>query len=169
MLRRFSAALLAASVVVLFAPKANAQFEYHKNYIGARIGVGAIGSAFSLGGDYEYGITNPGEVGPGRIGIGGTLDWSHWSDGIWSVNWIPIAVMGYYHLDLENKKLDPFAGIGLGFWIFNSSPSGWLGYSSGLSLTGQLGIRYFFQPNLAAQARLGFGASLLSVGIDYKF
>jgi hypothetical protein len=168
MIRKLSAAMLAVMMVAFFASNASAQFEKGKNYIGARIGFGAIGFGFSLGADYEYGITNPNEVGPGRIGIGGTLDWSHYSSGVYGVTWIPISVLGYYHLDLDNKNLDPFAGIGLGYWIVSSSPSGYT-YSSGIEPVGQLGVRYFFQPNLAAQARIGFGASALSVGIDYKF
>ncbi len=174
MLHKLYTAFLAAFVVAAFASTASAQFEKGSNYIGARLGIGAIGSAFSFGADYEYGITNVGEVGPGRIGIGGTIDYSHWSDGFISYTWIPIGIMGYYHLDLDNKKLDPFGGLGLGYEIVNASWAGgnipWsAGYSSGLFIAGQIGIRYFFQPNLAAQARLGFGASLISVGIDYKF
>ncbi len=174
MLRKLSAALLAATVIAVFAPKANAQFQYHKNYLGARIGVGSLGSAFSFGADYEYGITKPGEFGSGRVGVGAILDYSHWSDGFWSYTWIPIGVMGYYHLNLDNKNIDPFAGIGLGYEILNSSWSGFgfsgsAAYGSGIFFAGEIGLRYFFQPNLAAQARLGFGASLFSVGVDYKF
>ncbi|MGO9480560.1 MAG: hypothetical protein ACLP05_02090 [Candidatus Kryptoniota bacterium] len=175
MINKLSATLTAAFVTVILASTANAQFQKDQNFLGARIGIGSLGSAFSFGADYEYGINNPGDFGPGRVGIGATIDYSHWSDGYWSYTWIPIGVMAYYHLNLDNNKLDPFAGLGLGYEIFNSSwgglygLSGSAGYGSGVFFAGQIGIRYFFSPNLAGQARLGFGASLLSVGLDYKF
>jgi len=172
MIRKLSTFALAAMMVAFFATKASAQFEKDKNYLGARIGLGFIGSGVSLGADYERGITNPGEVGPGRIGIGGTIDYWGWSDVYWSYSWIPIAAMGYYHLDLENKNLDLFGGLGLGYEIVSISDkvSGFSyggSYSSGVYFTGQLGIRYFFSPNLAVQGRLGF--NILSAGVDYKF
>jgi hypothetical protein len=159
----------------------NAQFDKGQNYVGGRIGIGYYGSAFSFGADYEYGFADVGEYGPGRIGIGGTIDYWGWSDGsgdnYWSYSWVPIGVMAYYHLNLDNRKLDPFGGVGLGYEVvtatwhssYSSLYNGSAGYSSGIYITGQVGVRYFFSPNLAAQARLGFGASLLSVGLDYKF
>lgn len=171
----FTSLVVLIFAVALSTRPAAAQFEKQRNFIGARIGIGAIGSAFSFGADYEYGITNPGEVGPGRIGIGGIVDYSSWSDGLVSYSWIPIGVMGYYHLNLDNNRLDPFAGLGLGYEIFNASWKGpygysWsAGYNSGIFVAGDVGIRYFFQPNFAIQARLGFGSSLVSAGIDYKF
>jgi hypothetical protein len=180
MRRTFALLGIVTAALWLFSQPAQAQFDKGRSYLGARIGIGYYGSAFSFGADYEYGFADVGEFGPGRVGIGGTIDYWGWSDGsgdnYWSYSWIPIGVMAYYHLNLDNRNWDPFGGIGLGYEIVNAtwhssfgSYSGTAGYSSGVYLTGQIGIRYFFSPNLAAQARLGFGASLLSVGLDFKF
>lgn len=45
------AALLTAVIMV---QPASAQLEKQRNFLGARIGIGAIGSAFSYSADYEY-------------------------------------------------------------------------------------------------------------------
>ena len=60
--RKLFVTFLAASLfAVTFAARpAAAQFEKGRSYLGARIGIGAIGSAFSFGADYEYGLTNLG-------------------------------------------------------------------------------------------------------------
>ncbi len=41
--------------------------------------------------------------------------------------------------------------------------------AGGFTIGGSAGIRYFFNDNWAAQARVGFGFYLLAVGVDYKF
>ena len=178
MLRKLSTALFAALVVAFLAPKANAQFENQKNYAGAHIGLSGVGSALTLGLDYERGITNPGDVGPGIIGVGGLFDYFSYSEsglyGKWT--YMDFGVSGMYHFVLDNKKIDPFLGLVLGYevasWSWNSGYNN-LGLGSptagGFTLGGSAGIRYFFSDNLAAQARVGFGFYILAVGIDYKF
>ncbi len=176
MLRKLSAALIAAFVMAFFAPKANAQFEYGKNYIGPHIGLSGVGSALTLGADYERGITQVGEVGPGIIGIGGMFDYFSYGDAALYGKWtyIDIGVSGMYHFVLDNKKWDPFLGLVLGYeiasWSWNSGYSGLASPSAGgFALGGSAGIRYFLSDNLALQARVGFGFYLLAVGVDFKF
>ncbi len=178
MLRKLSVALFAAFVVAFFAPKANAQFENQKNYAGAHIGLSGVGSALTLGLDYERGITSPGEVGPGIIGIGGLFDYFSYGDAALAGNWtyIDFGVSGMYHFVLDNKKWDPFLGLVLGYevasWTWNSGYSG-LGLGSptagGFTLGGSAGVRYFLSDQWALQARVGFGFYILAVGVDYKF
>ena len=41
--------------------------------------------------------------------------------------------------------------------------------ASYLEFGGFVGGRYYFSPNLAAQAELGYGLGILNIGIAYKF
>ena len=78
---------------------------------------------------------------------------------------------------LKDTRWDPFVGLGLGFVIiisrysgpafgdgFNPSSS----YGSGIFITGQLGARYFFSPNMAIRAEYGFGYMPFAVGFDFR-
>ncbi len=177
MLQKLFMGFLAAFVVASLASTANAQFENQKNYGGVHIGLSGVGSALTLGLDYERGITNPGEVGPGIIGIGGLFDYYHYSEdfagygGGWT--YIDFGVSGMYHFVLDNKKWDPFLGLVLGYEVATWSWNGASYYSSptagGFTLGGSAGIRYFLNDNWALQARVGFGFYILAVGVDYKF
>jgi outer membrane protein W len=177
MLHKIYATFLAAFVVASFASTASAQFENQKNYAGVHIGLSGVGSALTLGLDYERGVTDIGQVGPGIIGIGGLFDYYHWSEndfgfgGSWT--YIDLGVSGMYHFVLDNKKLDPFLGLVLGYEIATWSWSGVSGISSptagGFTLGGSAGIRYFLSDNWALQARVGFGFYIFAVGVDYKF
>ncbi|HEY9167646.1 MAG TPA: hypothetical protein VIS48_15940 [Candidatus Kryptonia bacterium] len=177
MLRKLSALLLVGMMVAFFTSTASAQFEYGKNYAGVHVGLSGVGSALTLGLDYERGITNPGEVGPGIIGIGGLFDYYHYSEdfggfgGGWT--YIDFGVSGMYHFVLDNKKWDPFLGLVLGYEIASWSWSGISGLYSptagGFTLGGSAGIRYFLSDNWALQARVGFGFYIFAVGVDYKF
>lgn len=162
MLRQLSTVTLVVMMVALFSSKAHAQFENQKNYAGAHIGLGYYSSGLVLGLDYERGITEIGQAGPGIIGIGGLLDFSSYSYPGGNGTYFGLGVSGMYHFVLQDRKWDPFIGLVLGY-------QGSSYYSSGLFpfITG--GIRYFFSDNLAVQARLGWDFYYLAVGVDYKF
>ncbi len=167
----------------LITSTANAQFVKGGNYIGAHIGLSGVGSAITLGLDYERAITDPGEVGPGIIGIGGVFDYFTYGSnefgysdvGTWT--YIDFGVSGMYHFVLDNKKLDPFVGLILGYEVASWSWKGDYSYlnkyyspsAGGFTLGGSVGIRYFINDNLALQARAGFGFYLVAVGVDFKF
>ncbi len=169
-----------AMLCILSATAAQAQFETDHSYIGPHLGLGSYESSVSFGGVFEYALTQPGEAGPGRIGIGATVDYWSWSGGsgnyyYWSYSWIPIGVFGAYHFVLPNRKWDLFTGLGLGYIAVNASwhrPDGGLietssaAYGSSLYWSGTAGARYFFSPGFALHGRLGWGASVLSVGVD---
>lgn len=173
-------ALAAITAIMILSAPAQAQFETGQTYIGPHLGLGSFESSVSFGGDVEYGLTKPGEAGPGRIGIGGTVDYWRWSGGTgygytWTYSWVPVGFFGAYHFVLDNRKWDLFAGLGLGYLIVNSSlrgPDGGIietgapAYSSHVYWSGVAGARYFFSPTLALHGRLGWGASVLSVGLN---
>ena len=70
---------------------------------------------------------------------------------------------------MENKKFDPFIGLGLGYYIV-TEPSGYPGssYNSGIYFIGTLGMRYFLSENMAFYADAGAGAGALHVGLSFK-
>ena len=175
--------LLALSMTVILAPNANAQFENKRNYAGVHLGAGASGGAFDLGLDYERGITNIGEVGPGIIGIGGLLDYYSYSYGYYydafypsetgTLTYFDLGLTGMYHFVLQDRSFDPFLGLVLGYQSVTWSAPGVAPfaapYNSGLILGASAGLRYFFNRNWSAQARVGFGFYTFALGVDYSF
>ena len=186
MVRKIFTGCLSLVALAFLTPNAHAQFANQMNYLGPHVGLSGVGSTLTLGLDYERGITNVGEVGPGIIGIGGIFDYYSYSDnpggygGTWT--YVDIGVTGMYHFVLADKKWDPFLGIYLGdeisSWSWGSSAKAYyaeLGIPTpsetggGFTLGGSAGVRYFFSPNWAAEARVGFGFYILALGVDYSF
>jgi hypothetical protein len=154
----------------LFVPgRAAAQYGASQKYLGGHIGLSAYGStaAFGVSGEVSYND---------RIGIGAWLDyWSYGYSNFYDLRYIAVAGTGAYHFPVRsNPKLDPFAGLALGYFIVSDSYNGpgndpgYTGSSSRIFLGGFGGIRYFFKPSLAGVARIGFGASYLTVGLDFR-
>ena len=83
-----------------------------------------------------------------------------------------------YHYPLDDKKLDPFFGAGLGYEHFSiGGPScvfGGIdicdnaGYNSGVYFVLHGGIRYFWRPKMALYADVGSGTGSLHLGIMFK-
>ncbi len=179
MLRNLFTVILALASVAFFAPRANAQFDNRMDVGGVHIGLSGVGSALALGLDYEHGITSPGEVGPGIIGIGGLFDYYSYNDsyfGYYDGSWtfIDLGVSGMYHFVLQNRKWDPFVGLVLGYeaasWKWNNPYIGnYTPSNGGFTLGASAGVRYFFNSHWAAQARVGFGFYILALGVDYRF
>ncbi len=170
---RMKSSLLSAVLIGMFflMPRTgSAQFSTSTFAIGPHLGLGGWGGT-TFGAYGEKGITKPGEVGPGILGISGRVDYSGWSDGEWT--WYVIAVGAFvnYHFKMESTTWDPFVSLGLAYEHFGySGPtySWWTpSWSSGIYIAGNAGIRYFFNPNIAARALVGFGLSLLALGVDF--
>jgi hypothetical protein len=103
-------------------------------------------------------------------GYGATYKWSY----------IIIGARGAYHYDLlHNDNIDTYGGLMLAYNISSSStettgnwPAWWTPSaqsSGGFLFSCYVGARYYFTPNLAAQAEVGFGLALLNIGVAYKF
>jgi len=147
--------------------------------LGAVIGLGSIGGAnISLGGRWERVFKALPDIGDGLLGIQVGADWYSWSQRFGtsssSVSWVPIGVTANYHFKMENKKVDPFLGAGLGYEIVNASCRvdgvDYCGgsYSSGLYFITKAGIRYFLNPKTALYADIGVGGATLHVGAVWK-
>jgi hypothetical protein len=146
---------------------------------GPVIGLGGIsGAGAGFGGRFEKAFKDLPNLHNGVLGIGGGVDWFHWSnEGVGfgsSVTVLPISVTANYHFRLENKKIDPFVGAGLGYeYVSVNCTAGGFNYCAGVSgstvyFVGHGGIRYFWKPNMAAYADVGAGYGALHVGLMFK-
>ena len=166
------------------APVASAQdgFTVTTTDVGPEIGLGGLsGAGIGFGGRFEKGFKQLPSLKDGVLGIGVAVDIFSFDNSLgivsgFSFKYIPIAVTVNYHYPLENKKLDPFFGAGLGYErVSISGPScNFLGVdlcadaSSGIYFVGHAGIRYYVQPKLALYADVGSGSGALHVGIMFK-
>ncbi len=170
---------VAAAMTLLTAFSAGAQatsttgpgFNVGSTDIGPTIGLGGIGAAsFAIGGRFERGIKALPEMNNGVLGIGISADWYNYNESFigtdYDFTYIPIAATANYHFALENKKLDPFIGLGLGYLIVNTPYSG--SYNSGIYFVGRLGLRYFLTQSMAFYTDVGAGAAAINVGLTWR-
>jgi hypothetical protein len=146
-------------------------------------GYGSSGLPFSLNAIYEHGITD--KLGIGYIGVGAQLGYASQKysyDGTeaWKSTGILIAVRGSFHFNISSaigKKLDPYAGVLIGYVLTNYSYN--YGYGSGYGPLGKAGgvvpgiyagAHYLFGPHFGVYGELGYtGFSILSLGVCLKF
>lgn len=183
----FSISLVVISL--LSAARVHAQaFEAGTNVISAGFGLGSslangytYGSqGIGLSANYERGIW---EAGPGVISLGGYLGFKTFSYNqiyagtLYSYKWnyTIIGARGAYHFTgLNVENLDVYAGLLLSYdnlsFSSNFDIPGYNGsYNSGIALTPFAGARYYFANNLGVYGELGYGVSILSLGLSYKF
>ncbi len=182
---------IAMILVVVFGVQLMASGQpFEKGDKAINVGIG-IGSALYSGKyykmrippislSYEQGITN--KLGIGYIGVGGYLgiSGSKWETEVagdtygWQYTYFVIGARGAYHFDLVDD-LDIYAGLILGVNIISSKEIGdWptdvtgKSESTGVAHSEFAGIRWFFKPNFALMAELGYGISYLTVGVSFK-
>lgn len=172
-MRAVRLSVLVSSLVVgtLALPNiAHAQYTKGQKFLGAHVGIGAVGSGTAIGVQGEMFQSE-------RVAFGVALDrWSYGEDlGVydWDVSYTALAGTGTYHFKLENNpKLVPFLGAAIGYFVVSTSSSvsggSYTGDASRIFFGGFGGTRYFFSDRLAGVARLGFGASSLTLGVDFK-
>ncbi len=162
---------------LLLPAGAAAQYGKDQKFLGAHVGMSGVGSAAALGVNGEIAYNE-------HIGIGGWADTWSYGDSYsylggnysWNVRYIALAGTGAYHFAIKSTpKLDPFAGAALGYYIVTTSanasgPAGvaYQGSANRMFVGGYGGVRYFFKPSLSGVARAGFGASYLTLGVDWK-
>ncbi len=94
----------------------------------------------------------------------------------WTYTYYILGARVAYHFNFKVKNLDTYAGILTGYSVVSveEETSGYA-YASGSSegsffnVGGFAGARYFFTSNLAGFAEIGYGVSILSFGLTYKF
>jgi hypothetical protein len=152
--------------------KASGGFGLGYTDIGAVVGLGGIGSASaSFGARAEHSIKTLPDMNNGVLGIEAGFDYYSWSNSFYSYKYIPFGVTANYHFHLDDPKIDPFLGLGLGYRIIScdfSGSGGNLCNNSAIYFIGRAGMRYFFQQNMAAYVDAGAGAATFNVGVTFK-
>jgi hypothetical protein len=174
MLRRILGTLLMLAVVGTAQEAAGQEgFTVGHTDVGPTVGLGGIGSAsLAIGGRLERGWRAMPDLGDGIVGLQIGADYYSWSVGSSSWSYIPIGATANYHFVLENRKIDPFLGLGLGYSIVSCNFDGFGGTdlcaNSAIYFIGRAGGRYFFSDRMAAYADAGAGAATLNVGLMFK-
>lgn len=157
-----------------------AQSVYNKEdkigQVGLGLGFGGIYGGVSfppLSFGFQYGIHE-------KVSVGGIIGYTSSTEEVftnrnyeWKYSYIVFGARGEYHF-LENvDKVDGYAGATLGYNIVSvSEPTGFGGrYSASgsyLLLGVHIGGRYYFNPQIAAFAELGYGLGYLTVGVAFK-
>jgi opacity protein-like surface antigen len=183
MMRKLSAVVTALACIAAASTSAAAQAKGSGSVgvgytdIGPTIGLGGLnGASASFGGRFEHVFKDLPDLGNGKLGIQASFNYYSWSSNAGNFNfsyrYIPIGVTANYHFKLDEPKIDPFVGLGLGYNIVNCSYSGSTSnacaYSSGVYLIARAGARYFFAPNMAVYGDIGAGGATLNLGVMFK-
>ncbi|MEK6572112.1 MAG: hypothetical protein AABZ61_12120 [Bacteroidota bacterium] len=175
-LRNTSKVLVFLVVILSLISTSYGQFKNGQTYAGPYLGLSFLGSTAQIGGNVEYAVEED-------IGVGGLVRyWSYSESFYWgkfSYSNILLAGQANYHFKTNNKKFDPFVGVDVGYDIQSASTETLVGYfgtygvsASGGGFIGSVhgGLRYFYKPNLAFVARVGYGTysyGALDVGVDF--
>lgn len=140
--------------------------------VGPVIGLGGIGGAgVSVGGRLEYGFKQLPNLANGVLSIEVGVDHYSYDNFGFGYSFTPVGVTVNYHYPLQNRKLDPFFGVGVGAYNSSFDFGGdclGCGFNSGIYIIGRGGIRYFWTPKLALYGDVGAGSGSLHVGLMLK-
>jgi hypothetical protein len=121
---------------------------------------------------FEYGIVDGILNNKASVGVGGYFGFASakYEDYYKATNFI-IGPRGTFHYALLDK-LDTYAGVTLGynaykFKSYSGYTSGYTG-SSGLASAFFAGARYHFTDNIAVMGEVGYGISIITVGLGIK-
>jgi len=168
---------VSAQAATAQAKASGGSFGLGSTDIGPVVGLGGIGGAgASFGGRFEHVFKALPDLANGLLGIQVAADYYSWSSGAglfnYSIKYIPVGGTLNYHFKLDEPKLDPFIGLGLGYNIVSCSFDGntnvGCGYDSALYFIGRAGARYFFSPKMAVYGDLGAGGATVNLGVMFK-
>jgi len=169
--------VVVAALMSVASGKAFAQYEKGDKLLNVGIGLGSYyGGGVAVGAAFEYGVTD-------FISVGAQADfytWGYnWGSGYkYRYTFLPIGARGSYHFGkhfLQIEKLDLYAGASLGYYISSYKADTPFGGSYNDSYGSKVlfgvfgGGRYYFKPNMAAFAEVGYNVTPLKVGITFKF
>lgn len=167
---------------------ANAQDIFKKGSFVGNVGIGfgnlSWGGDGSYGGESSAAFQVSGEYGimdnlingnNGSIGVGAVIGYGGKSWDYVKLNNVLVGALGSFHYQFI-PKLDTYGTLTLGLNFQNWKWDGdefWGGDNKESNVAFQpeihVGARYYFTNNFAAMAEVGYGLSIFSVGISYKF
>jgi hypothetical protein len=163
---------LSAQIAAAQARPSSVGFGLGYTDVGVVVGLGGVGGASaSFGGRFEHAIKALPDLANGVLGIQAAFDYYSWSGPGYSWKYIPIGVTANYHFKLDEPKIDPFIGAGLGYQVITCDAPGLPGNycsNSAIYFIGRAGARYFFSPNMAAYGDVGAGGATLNLGVMFK-
>lgn len=182
-LKHIILSLAVVALGVFTTQQAKAQEVFHKGTQTASVLLGMSSTGFSnvivppILLNYEYGVAdNIFNNGNGSIGVGAVLVYSAIGTRIADLRTTthsttigPRGTLHYQFLD----KLDTYWGLTLGILLHSTTSvteaGSRSGFSAGFGWGSQLGARYYFTPNFAGNLELGYGYSVVNLGITYRF
>ncbi len=181
---RVKKTLLIPVLLMILTLSASAQLKERDNLLGGSLGFWAKRNVPTFGISYENQVT---QAGIGTIGIGGvfrfyTYSYNYSNGDSRKYSFMSLGFQTNYNFNqIGDGKFVPFAGLVLGY---NSVSSTYTdisknavyindyAYSSGMWVWAQVGMRYFFSPNVAGSVRINGGNydfNTLELGVDFKF
>ena len=163
---------------------ASAQLKERDNLLGPSLGFWAKQNVPTFGISYENQIT---QAGIGTIGLGGvfrfyTYSFNYSNGDSWKYSFASLGFQANYNFNqIGDGKFVPFVGLVLGYNSVSRTYTDVTkhgiyindyAYNSGMWVWGQVGMRYFFSPNVAGSVRLNGGNYdfiTLELGVDFKF
>ena len=116
---------VAAQTAAAQAKSSSAGFGLGSTDVGVVVGLGGVGGASaSFGGRFEHAIKALPDLGNGILGIQAAFDYYSWSGPGYSWKYLPIGVTANYHFKLDEPKIDPFVGLGLGYQVITCDAPG---------------------------------------------
>ena len=165
------------AVISLSSAVAQPAFRKGDNLITGGLGIGLAGAYGSstfppFFGMYEKAI-HP------NVSVGGLLSFagssSEFFGGKWKYSYVVLAGRGAYHyLIPDTRNLDTYGGLTLGYSIVSSSVEGireerFAASGSYVFFGIFVGARYYFSPQWAAMAELGYDVGIIKIGATYRF
>ena len=182
--------IIGCSLFCFIAVQASAQIpSFNKGDNVASLGIGIGGNMYSGSGIkripalslyYENCVKDNLWDEKSALGIGGMLGYASakWEDsgGLygWKSSNIILGVRGAVHYAFADK-LDTYAGLMLSYGIATSKQTGNWGtvtynhVGGGFDLSLFLGARYYFTDTFAVFAEVGYGVTVLNLGVSLKF
>jgi hypothetical protein len=156
--------LLCASTILAQSPLPKGMNQFN-----AGVGLSSWGIPVYVG--FDHSVHN-------NVSIGGELSYrdydDHWKSYSYHHSVIGISGNVNYHFNQIlriPRDWDIYAGLNLGFYIWNS-PNDYEGdHTSGLDLGGQVGVRYYFSRSTGINFEFGGGNAFSGgkVGISYRY
>jgi hypothetical protein len=170
--------LMMCSVSALFCLAQKTGYVKGNKLLNVGIGINSYyDKGIPVGASFEYGITNEISVGANVDYVSSKYNYGYGYD--YKFTTIYFGVRGSYHfnelLNIENEKIDLYAGATLGFrsfgWKDSYSNSGLSGsYGSGVYAGAFAAGKYYFSKIVGAFVEVGaIGSTNARVGLGFKF
>jgi hypothetical protein len=171
---------MSIALVVLVVRPAAAQetgFVVGQYSVGAAAGAGGInGAKFAYGVRIEKAVAPLEDLGDAIFGVLLVADRYSYrlssAGHSYRIAHFTISAVANYHLYVENKRWDPFVGLGLGHLDISEKALDFgqpipIASSAGVFFVMRAGFRYYFTPGIAGYVDSGSGSASLNGGVTF--